>query len=151
VVGAILGISKDVDIVFTRRFDICRLQVLVMNPNLIPQMVNVVIRDNLYELRFRVELNLNGNIPQPMEIDDFQEEGGADQGNNSGADGRGNRLLLGPNENKDGQSGKDNGNVDTGGSGVKKLVHTFHIQVPMLEDAGIEPVPGVQSLPAASR
>jgi hypothetical protein len=68
-VGAILGISKDVDMVFTRRFDICCLQVLLMNPNLIPQVVNVVIRDNLYELKFHVELNRNGSSPQPMEID----------------------------------------------------------------------------------
>jgi hypothetical protein len=52
-IEAILGISKDVDMVFTRRFDIYCLQVLVMNQNLIPQVVNVVIRDNLYELKFR--------------------------------------------------------------------------------------------------
>jgi hypothetical protein len=35
-VGSILGILKEVNMVFTRRFDICRLQVMVMNPNLIP-------------------------------------------------------------------------------------------------------------------
>jgi hypothetical protein len=75
VVGAILGISKDVDMVFTRKFDICRLQVLVMSPNLIPHAVNVVIGDKLYELKFRVEQNLIGSSPQPMEMDDYQEEG----------------------------------------------------------------------------
>jgi hypothetical protein len=74
-VGAILGISKDVDMVFTRKFDICRLQVLVMSPNLIPHAVNVVIGDKLYELKFRVEQNLIGSSPQPMEMDDYQEEG----------------------------------------------------------------------------
>jgi hypothetical protein len=75
VVGAILGISKDVDMVFTRKFDICRLQVLVMSPNLIPHAVNVVIGDKLYELKFRVKQNPIGSSPQPMEMDDYQEEG----------------------------------------------------------------------------
>jgi hypothetical protein len=55
--------------VFTRRFDICHLQVLLINPNLVPQPVNVVIGDNLYELKFCVELNLNGSNPQLMEMD----------------------------------------------------------------------------------
>jgi hypothetical protein len=36
--------------VFTMRFDISRLQVMAMNPNLIPHAVNVVISDSLYEL-----------------------------------------------------------------------------------------------------
>jgi hypothetical protein len=80
VVGAILGVTKDVDMVFTRRFDICCLQVLVMNPNLIPKAVNVVIRDNLYELKFCVELNPSGDSPQPMEIDNSQEGRGRGAG-----------------------------------------------------------------------
>jgi hypothetical protein len=75
-IRAILGVTKDVEMVFTRRFDICCLQVLVMNPNLIPQTVNVVIGDNLYELKFYVKLNLSGDSPQPMEMDNFQEGGG---------------------------------------------------------------------------
>jgi hypothetical protein len=67
---------KDVDIVFKRRFDICRLQVLLINSNLVSQAVNVVIGDNLYELKFRVELSLSGSNPQPMEMDDEQGNGG---------------------------------------------------------------------------
>jgi hypothetical protein len=55
--------------VFTRRFDICHLQVLLINPNLVPQADNVVIGDNLYELKFCVELNLNESNPQLMEMD----------------------------------------------------------------------------------
>jgi hypothetical protein len=65
-----------VDLVFTRRFDICHLQVLVLNKNSIPQAANVVIGDNLYELNFRVELNPCGDNPQPMEMDNPQEGGG---------------------------------------------------------------------------
>jgi hypothetical protein len=33
VVGSILGVTKDVDMVFTRKHDICRLQVLVLVSN----------------------------------------------------------------------------------------------------------------------
>jgi hypothetical protein len=42
-VGSILGVTKDADIAFTRCHGTSRVQVLVMNPNLIPQMVNIVI------------------------------------------------------------------------------------------------------------
>jgi hypothetical protein len=35
VVGSILGVTKDVDMVFTRKHDICHLHVLVLDPNLI--------------------------------------------------------------------------------------------------------------------
>jgi hypothetical protein len=69
VVGSILGVTKDVDMVFTRRFDISHMQVLVMNPNLIPQSVNVVICENLYELKFRVELAGESSNPQSMDMD----------------------------------------------------------------------------------
>jgi hypothetical protein len=34
-VGSILGVTKDVDMVFTRKHDICHLHVLVLDPNLI--------------------------------------------------------------------------------------------------------------------
>jgi hypothetical protein len=47
-----------------------------MNPNLIPTAVNVVIGDNLYELKFWVELNSNDSSPQPMDMDRRPEEGG---------------------------------------------------------------------------
>jgi hypothetical protein len=50
-----MGVSKEVNMVFTRRFDISRLHVMVMDPSLIPQRVNVVIGEGLYELSFKVE------------------------------------------------------------------------------------------------
>jgi hypothetical protein len=50
------------------------LQVLVLDPNLIPHFVDVVIRDSLYTLQFRVEENLNDNEPTPMDMDDFHDE-----------------------------------------------------------------------------
>jgi hypothetical protein len=52
VVGSILGVTKDVDMVFTRKHDICHLQVLVLDLNLIPQFLDVVIGDYLYTLQF---------------------------------------------------------------------------------------------------
>jgi hypothetical protein len=52
VVGSILGVTKAVDMKFTNKFDVCRLQVLVLDPSIIPQYVDVVIGDFLYELQF---------------------------------------------------------------------------------------------------
>jgi hypothetical protein len=75
-VGSILGITKDVDMMFTQRFDTSRMQVLVMNPNLIPYSVNVVIGDNLYELKFTMELTIEASNPQLMEMD--HQDDGAD-------------------------------------------------------------------------
>jgi hypothetical protein len=54
-VGTILGITKDVDMNFTHQFSRPRMQVLVLNPALIPILVDVVIGDNVYELHFKVE------------------------------------------------------------------------------------------------
>jgi hypothetical protein len=70
VVGSMLGISKEVDMVFTRKFDRARLQVAVLDPNLIPQYVDVVIGDYIYELKFKVELAIDGDQPLPMDMDD---------------------------------------------------------------------------------
>jgi hypothetical protein len=137
-VRAILRITKDVDMVFTRRFNICRLQVLVMHPNLIPLVVNVVIGDNLYELKFCVEVNPNGDSPQLMEMDNFQEEGGADQRRGYGDQGSGNRKLLGPNASVNGQNGKSNGMAGTEGTGGKRVLSTYHIEVTVLGGGGLQ-------------
>jgi hypothetical protein len=47
-VGTILGVTKDVDTIFTRMFNTSRMQVLVLDPALIPLPVDVVIGDNVY-------------------------------------------------------------------------------------------------------
>jgi hypothetical protein len=73
-VGSMLGITKDVDMVFTRKHDICRMQVLVLDPNLVPQFVDVVIADYLYTLQFKVGENGEEEEPQPMDMDSFHEE-----------------------------------------------------------------------------
>lgn len=75
-VGSILGVTKEVDMKFTRKYDRCRLQVLVLDPNLILQYVDVVIGDYLYELQFRVEEKTDNDNPEPMDMDNI--------GNNDG-------------------------------------------------------------------
>ncbi|XP_035822203.1 uncharacterized protein [Zea mays] len=72
-VGSMLGISKEVDMLFTRKFDRARLKVAVLDPNLIPQVVDVVIGDYLYELKFRVESEAEGDQPLPMDMDHIGE------------------------------------------------------------------------------
>jgi hypothetical protein len=69
-VGSILGATKAVDMKFTNKFDVCRLQVSVLDPNFIPQYVDVAIGDFVYELQFRVVENINEEKPEPM-VDDF--------------------------------------------------------------------------------
>lgn len=83
--------TKAVYIKFTRRHDICRLQVLMLDPNLIPNAIDVVIGDFLYELRFRVEANMDVDNPQPMDMD-YGNDGDGEENNGdekaSGNDGR---------------------------------------------------------------
>ncbi|EEE68657.1 hypothetical protein OsJ_27249 [Oryza sativa Japonica Group] len=76
-VGSILGITKMVDMNFTRRYDIARLQVLVLDPSLIPDVVDVAIGDNLYELCFKVEQENGFDVPEPIGMDNSgdREEG----------------------------------------------------------------------------
>ena len=76
-VGSILGITKMVDMNFTRRYGIARLQVLVLDPSLIPDVVDVAIGDNLYELCFKVEQENGFDVPEPIGMDNSgdREEG----------------------------------------------------------------------------
>ena len=69
VVSSILGVSNVVDMKFTKEYDICRLQVFVLDPNIIPQFVDVVIGDYFYGLQFSVEENIDENNPVPIEMD----------------------------------------------------------------------------------
>jgi hypothetical protein len=51
--GTILGVTKDVDMIFTRQYNRARMRVLLLDPSLIPILVDVVIGDNVYELQFK--------------------------------------------------------------------------------------------------
>jgi hypothetical protein len=92
-VGSILGVTKAVDMKFTNNYEICRLQVLVLDASLLPQFVDVVIGDNLYELQFRVEENMDNDNPEPMDMDDLDLEVGDDDQQNNGNKGIGNALA----------------------------------------------------------
>jgi hypothetical protein len=50
---------------------------MVMNPNLIPHTVNIVIGEGLYKLKFWVELNVEETKQQPMDMDDNHEDDGS--------------------------------------------------------------------------
>jgi hypothetical protein len=73
-VGTILGVTKDVDMPFTRQHNRARLQVLVLDPALIPISVDVVIGDNVYELHFKVEPEEIQDSPRLLEMDDDNDE-----------------------------------------------------------------------------
>jgi hypothetical protein len=50
------------------------MQVLVLDPALIPTSVDVVIGDNVYELNFRVEPEEMQEMPKPLEMVDDNDE-----------------------------------------------------------------------------
>jgi hypothetical protein len=70
VVGTILGVTKDVDMIFTRQYNRARLQVLVLDLALIPTLVDVVIGDNVYELCFKVEPDEMRDNPGLLDMED---------------------------------------------------------------------------------
>jgi RNA-binding protein YlmH len=69
-IGTILGVTKDVDLKFTHEYERARVQVLILDPSLIPQSVDVVIYEFIYELHFRVECeDMAQHVPVDMEDD----------------------------------------------------------------------------------
>jgi hypothetical protein len=101
-VGSIMGVAKEVDMEFTRLHGISRIQVMVMNPNLIPQAVNIVIGDGLYKLKFRVEMNDKGGIPHPMDVDHNLEGDGFGRRDEQDMNNSRKQIILGS---KSGASG----------------------------------------------
>jgi hypothetical protein len=91
---------------FTRRHEISRLQVMVMNPNLIPQSVNIVIGDSLYELKFRVEMRVEAGVPHPMGMDDNHGAGGSSHKEGQGNSSNRKNLMQGS---KNGSGGSTTG------------------------------------------
>jgi hypothetical protein len=78
-IGTILGVTKDVDMVFTRTFSRTRLQVLVLDPALIPVSYDVVIGDDIYELQFKVEQEMFDH-PGLLDMDNKFEDMGDMEG-----------------------------------------------------------------------
>jgi hypothetical protein len=72
---------------FTNKYSVGRFQVCVHHPSIIPQFVDVVISDLLYELQFRVEEKTLEDNPMSMDMDDYDcGENNANPSNNSGSD-----------------------------------------------------------------
>jgi hypothetical protein len=101
-----------------------------MNSNMVLESVNVVIGDNLYELKFRVELNPSGSNPQPMDMNNQHEDGGADAREDFGREGRGNSRNSGQQANERSRSEKGSRQGTGTNKGVRKMVQTFQIPLP---------------------
>jgi hypothetical protein len=119
---------------FTRRFEISRMQVLVMDPNLIPHAVNVVIGENLYELKFQVEGASDAGKPQPMDMDQFH----CDRGHEAREEGKGDQYPHKPVTGGKADGGNSFGNLmgkrTSHGAGQK--LATFHIKMPVVLGVG---------------
>jgi len=75
-VGTILGATKMVDMKFTKRFGRPRLRVAVLSPELISDLVDVVIGEFVYELQFRLETEEEENDPRLIDMDNQPGESG---------------------------------------------------------------------------
>jgi hypothetical protein len=73
-VGSILGGTRAVDTIFTKKFGRSRLKVAVLNPDIIPSFVDVVIGDFVYELQFKVENDIIDGEPSVIDMDSTMEE-----------------------------------------------------------------------------
>ena len=73
-IGSILGVSRAVDMKFTKKYGRARMKVAVLNPDLIPNLVDVVIGDFVYELQFRVEKDMSDGEPQVIDMDSTMDE-----------------------------------------------------------------------------
>jgi hypothetical protein len=70
-IGTILGvITRYVDMRFTWEYDRARLQVLLLDLVLIPNSINVVIEESVYELHFWIEPKERKDKPEPLDMDD---------------------------------------------------------------------------------
>jgi hypothetical protein len=79
-IDSILGVPRVVDIKFTKKNGRARLKVGVLNPDLIPDLVDVVIGDFVYELQFRIEKDMPDGEPQVIDMDSTMDEDKAPEG-----------------------------------------------------------------------
>jgi hypothetical protein len=89
-IGTILGVTKEVDMIFTRHYKRPRMQILRLDPALIPTSVDVVIGESVFELHFKVEAEGMEEDPKPLEMeddcDDFGKRADDDVGNEEQCD-----------------------------------------------------------------
>uniref|UniRef100_K3Z0T3 CCHC-type domain-containing protein n=1 Tax=Setaria italica TaxID=4555 RepID=K3Z0T3_SETIT len=99
-VRSILGVTKMVDMRFTKQYDVARLRVAVLKPDLIPDFVEVVIGEYVYELQFRVEKDCTANNPVPINME-------TDPENEGNSDGETDKDKLNEENNKDEKGGME--------------------------------------------
>ncbi|WVZ93689.1 hypothetical protein U9M48_039650 [Paspalum notatum var. saurae] len=75
-IGSIFGVTRNVDMKFTKKFGRSRLMVAVLNPDFVPEFVDVVIGDYVYELQFKVEKGGLDDPPTLINMDSQPEEDG---------------------------------------------------------------------------
>jgi hypothetical protein len=119
--GSILGITKDVDMPFTRVHEIARMQVAVLDPGLIPEYADVAIGENVYELQFKVEPDENSANPMPMDMDKTEEDDGSGQGGENENKGSKGTHLDGSHKLKTAMDLYDVGNAQDSGGKQNKV------------------------------
>ncbi|XP_035823077.1 uncharacterized protein [Zea mays] len=136
-VGSILGVTKAVDMKFTNQYGICRLQVMVLDPLLIPQFIEVVIGECLFELQFRVEENMDSDSPVPVDMDDFS--GGEDENKSDQLEDvvRGGNSLPPNNSAPDSGKSVSKGAGNDGNTGKKGAAHDVISSVVQYADLGL--------------
>ena len=73
-IGSILGVFRAVDTKFTKKYGRARMKVAVLDPTIIPNFVDIVIGDYVYELQFRVEDETPDGEPQIIDMDSTIDE-----------------------------------------------------------------------------
>ncbi|WVZ95111.1 hypothetical protein U9M48_040913 [Paspalum notatum var. saurae] len=127
-VGSALGVSRKVDLKFTREHKIARIRVGCLDPNLIPEFLSMLIGEHVYDLQFRAEKNMDPENPSPidMDLDPPREDG-----NDNSQEGNGDPALP-PSDNSMG--------TDLGDSGSKHFVSS-----PISKDKTGKPVTSLWS------
>jgi hypothetical protein len=131
-IGTILGVTKEVDMKFTRVRDRPWFQVL--DPELIPYSVDVVIGDFIYELHFKVEPDMMHDNVKLLIMDDMEDKGGEGEGKEDLHEENNMQIDQGEQGQRDGDSsGTPNqlkGKCEAQGS----MLVLFQVQVPELAE-----------------
>lgn len=101
---------------------------MVIDPNLIPQYVDVVIGDYLYELQFRVEENVDANNPEPMDMEQNDDNGGKEGEGDKTNDQMDTDITAAKKDN--GSTKELKGGNDTAVTGAKQARQVIHLTIP---------------------
>jgi hypothetical protein len=111
--------------------NIVGLQVMVLDPLVIPQFIEVVIGECLFELQFRVEKNMDSDSPVPVDMDDLsrgEDENKSDQLED---------VARGGNSAPDSGKSVSEGAGNDGNTGKKGVVHNVISSVVQHTELGL--------------